>query len=422
MKTIRLGDYIHVKHGFAFDGNHIITNDNGIVLTTPGNFTLSGGFKEDNGKFYNGNYPNEYILNAGDLIVTLTDLSKMCDTLGFSAIIPKTNYIYLHNQRIGLVTILDETVIYKDYLYWVMRSKTYRQQIVNTASGGSTVHHTSPNKIYDVKVDIPDTIAEQKQIAHILSNIDTKIALNNSICADLESVAKEIYDYWFTQFDFPDENGKPYKSSGGKMVWSDELKREIPQGWRTCTLKEISSIYTTSTTPIDDRNYYHYSIPAFDENHVPVYESGNHIDSNKYIVESNSILVSKLNPQFQRVWFIQDANDNSVCSTEFIPFKSSIGNIGFLYMLLMSDSFHKYMVQCSSSSTGSRKRMQPELCYNYVFAFPNDKSIVDKFSSITEKSLSIIEKKIKENQELTSLRDWLLPMLMNGQVGFKDAE
>lgn len=108
MKEYCLKNIIRIKHGFAFDGEHISQDDNGIVLVTPGNFKIGGGFQEDKCKFYTGEIPSEYILKPGSYIVTMTDLSKNIDTLGYSAIVPNTQRLYLHNQRIGLIEFISE--------------------------------------------------------------------------------------------------------------------------------------------------------------------------------------------------------------------------------------------------------------------------------------------------------------------------
>ena len=108
--TYKLRDLITIKHGFAFSGEHIKTEDNGVVLVTPGNFRIGGGFKEDKCKFFDGDYSDEYVLHSGDLIVTMTDLSKAIDTLGYSAIVPQTKRMYLHNQRIGLVKVISNSL------------------------------------------------------------------------------------------------------------------------------------------------------------------------------------------------------------------------------------------------------------------------------------------------------------------------
>lgn len=180
MNTLR--DYIDIKHGYAFKGSHINTVDNGIVLVTPGNFCIGGGFKEDKCKFFDGEYPKEYILKPNDLIVTMTDLSKKIDTLGYSALVPEGPRIYLHNQRIGLVSIKSEQID-KHYLYWFMRTTSYQRTIAATSSG-STVHHTSPDRIKDVEIELPD-IDKQKKIASILDAIEKKIKINTEINKNL---------------------------------------------------------------------------------------------------------------------------------------------------------------------------------------------------------------------------------------------
>ena len=174
----KLGDLVSIKHGYAFKGEHITSTDNGVVLVTPGNFQIGGGFKEDKCKFFDGEYPTDYVLQPGELIVTMTDLSKTIDTLGYSAIVPLTDRIYLHNQRIGLVRI-KKPGIEKDYLYWLMRTPHYQKTIAATSSG-TTVHHTSPDRIKAVEVNIPDELI-QKRISSILNAIDREIAINQQI-------------------------------------------------------------------------------------------------------------------------------------------------------------------------------------------------------------------------------------------------
>ena len=148
MREVNLGDIIYIKHGYAFKGECIVSEDNSIVLVTPGNFKIGGGFKEEKCKFFTGKIPENFILHAGDYIVTMTDLSKTIDTLGYSAKVPDNpKRTYLHNQRIGLITFKDDS-IHKDYIYYVMQTNDYQRSIANTSSG-STVHHTSPTKIYN---------------------------------------------------------------------------------------------------------------------------------------------------------------------------------------------------------------------------------------------------------------------------------
>ncbi len=182
-----IGDFIKIKHGYAFKGDNISTKDNGIVLVTPGNFEIGGGFKEQKCKFFEGEYPNEYVLETDDLIVTMTDLSKNVDTLGYSALVPFSDKrIYLHNQRIGLVQFISDKID-KHYLYWYMRTAKYQKTIAATSSG-STVHHTSPDRICAVEIDVPK-FETQVEIAKLLDNIDSIIRINDEINRNLALVA-----------------------------------------------------------------------------------------------------------------------------------------------------------------------------------------------------------------------------------------
>lgn len=186
----KLGDFMRIKHGFAFKGDYITAEDNEIVLVTPGNFEIGGGFKEKKCKFFSGDYPKDYVLHADDLIVTMTDLSKQGDTLGYSARVPNSNRIYLHNQRIGLVDVFNPNAD-KDYLYWFMRTPQYQKKIVATASG-STVKHTSPSRICDVEINLP-SIDKQKKIASLLTSIEKKIHISERINDNLEQQAATLF-------------------------------------------------------------------------------------------------------------------------------------------------------------------------------------------------------------------------------------
>ena len=174
----KLGELISIKHGFAFKGEHIISEDNGVVLVTPGNFRIGGGFKEDKCKYYDGEYSDEYVLRPDDLIITMTDLSKGIDTLGYSALVPNSDRVYLHNQRIGLVYNIN-SILDKRYLYWFLRSPLYQKTIAATSSG-STVHHTSPSRILNVVIDLPE-LEKQRVVSAFLGALEGKIKNNKKI-------------------------------------------------------------------------------------------------------------------------------------------------------------------------------------------------------------------------------------------------
>ena len=197
-QEVKLGELISIKHGYAFKGDDIITDDNGIVLVTPGNFAIGGGFQKEKCKFFKGKYPKDYVLKENDLIVTMTDLSKECDTLGYSALVPGGSRIYLHNQRIGLVEFKNNLVD-KVFLYWFMRTKRYQHFVVSSCSG-SVIKHTSPSRICDAVIPLPP-LAIQKKIAGVLGALDDKIELNNKINQNLEQQAQALFKSWFIDFE-----------------------------------------------------------------------------------------------------------------------------------------------------------------------------------------------------------------------------
>lgn len=282
----------------------------------------------------------------------------------------------------------------------------------------TTIKHLPGDSLKDVEIDLID-LPLQKGIADVLSSLDDKIRHNNRICRELEAMAKTLYDYWFLQFDFPDENGKPYRTSGGEMVWNERLKREIPKGWRCAVLSDFISIENASVNPatLGTEIMEHYSIPAYDDNFYPAFEQADTIQSGKYQVCKNSILVSKLNPQFKRIWDPFCISENAICSTEFMVYISHKDCLRpFCFALANSDGFYRHMVSKAISSTGSRKRIQPDVSLMYQFAAPNTDVLLSTFSARYCPIMDKIKQVRLENYELQKLRDWLLPMLMNGQA------
>ncbi|WP_417134902.1 restriction endonuclease subunit S [Rubneribacter badeniensis] len=172
----RLGEYLTVKHGWAFKGEHF-ASDGELCLLTPGNFYESGGFKENSGKerYYSGKFPKEYLCKKGDLVIAMTE--QAAGLLGSAAIVPEDDK-YLHNQRIGLVHCSKR--IDKMYAYYLFMTSSVRRQLEGSASG-TKVKHTSPERIYDVLVDVPDDIGSQQAIASLLWEIDQLTSINNQI-------------------------------------------------------------------------------------------------------------------------------------------------------------------------------------------------------------------------------------------------
>lgn len=400
---------------YVYDGPHATP-----IKTKSGPIYLGIDAVTDGGRLN----PAEFsYLSESDYKIWTKRVTPQCDdivfsyeaTLGRYAMIPEGFYGCL-GRRLAIVRAKDSRVNPR-WLYYYFLSPEWSAFIANHTVKGSTVNRISVEDYPNYPIPLPER-KTQDAVVEVLSTIDQKIDNNTNLCVKLESMAKTLYDYWFTQFDFPDENGKPYCSSGGEMVWNDQLKREIPKGWTPGTISSLMKIENTSVNPqkLGNALMEHYSIPAFDANHNPAYEEAGTIESGKYVVDPECILTSKLNPHFKRLWDPYCDTENAICSTEFIVYRPRTAwTRPFCYAVLNSEAFYAHMVGKATASTGSRKRIQPDVSASFELAIPDEKTMrafVELYAPIMEKQKALY----KENCELTKLRDWLLPVLMNGQA------
>lgn len=303
------------------------------------------------------------------------------------------------------------------FIYSFMRSTHFRRLIKNY--GGGSTQPTIPMKtIRQLPIPLPP-INTQKAISKILMQFDRKIELNNQMNETLEEMAQALFKRWFVDFEFPNEEGKPYKSSGGEMVES-ELGM-IPKGWDITILDNICSLMTKSVKPFDNPEvlYEHFSLPACDEGKLPVIEFGNQISSNKYMINNSCILISKLNPVTKRIWD-PVCKENSICSTEFMVYQpKNLGIKPFCYELINSYRFTEYLLCNVTGSTGSRQRVQPKLTLKYQFAI-SSRILIEQFSDLVKPMHDKVKVNIEENRILKKTRDSLLPKLMSGEIRVSD--
>lgn len=299
------------------------------------------------------------------------------------------------------------------WLYYYLQSPLVQEKI-DALMAGAVQKFVPLGFLRDL--DIPEYTEKSKKVVQVLSALDDKIALNKKMNQKLEAMAKRLYDYWFVQYDFPDKNGHPYKTTGGPMTYNPTLKREIPEGWKVKQICDIASFEKESVRPSDnpDIEYKHFSIPGYDECGSYVLETGESILSDKFKVSETDILVSKLNPWTSRVIW-GESREHQICSTEFVVMKlHELKEKGFLYSLVKQPSFIDYCTRGSSGTSHSHRRVNPEYMMDYIFAY--DKDAVQCFSAIVSQYALMMMKNLRENRRLTALRDKLLPLLMNGQV------
>ncbi len=289
-REVAIGDLVEIKHGFAFKGTSIRDEPNGDILLTPGNFGISGGFKRDKFKYFDGPVPEEYVLQEGDLLVTMTDLSKQSDTLGYPALVPPRTQgrRYLHNQRLGKISTKAPGEICARYIYYVMCSEEYRHEVLASATG-TTVKHTSPDRIKRFRFSLP-TLSEQRAIAHILGTLDDKIELNRRVNETLEEMARALFKSWFVDFDpvrakaalttplseasdWTVERACAYLNRMDENIadlFPDRLVEselgEIPEGWEVKRLAECFKLTMGQSPPGSTYNEIGKGLPFFQGN------------------------------------------------------------------------------------------------------------------------------------------------------------
>jgi len=315
------------------------------------------------------------------------------------------------------IFVLRNTIPHKlctEYLFQYLNSSNFKNFINRVKADGSTIQHLYQRDLVRLEIEVPD-LQIQEKIAKVLSDIDSKIELNNKINSELESIAKLIYDYWFVQFDFPDENGNPYKSSGGKMVYDDKLNREIPQGWINGELQDIANITMGQSPSGESYNE--------DRNGEVFYQGctdfGLRFPTNRKFTtqptrfaKRGDILLSVRAP----VGTMNIANEDCCIGRGLAALNSKIGSTTYLDGVLQHMKQIFDLRNASGTTFGS-------ITKGDLFSIPvviPDKKTLQRFDAVT---IPMFEKQNligSENQMLEKLRDWLLPMLMNGQVTIKD--
>lgn len=425
-KQFQIGDVVDIKHGFAFKGAFFSDEPTDDVLLTPGNFKIGGGFKGDKFKYYAGDYPEEYILNHDDIIVTMTDLSKNGDTLGYPAKIPVfAGKKFLHNQRLGLLTF-KSNIVDKDFLYWIMRDRSYQRFIVNSASG-STVKHTSPTRIKEYSFKAPSNISEQKQIAKILSDLDDKIELNSRMNKTLEAMGQALFKHWFIDFEFPwdfknnkfDPSGKPYKSSGGKMVPSS--LGPIPSGWRVGCLGDFGKIQPgyafkskdfieSGVKVIKIRNIQNSIIDITDTDCVN--ESVFQSTDEKFYLCTGDILIAMTGAELGKVGIVPQVDSPMLLNQRVGKVQSTYPFL--CYLILKGNVAQSFMKGVSSASSAQGNISNTDIEDIKLVVGADD--VIMHFAEITNPLFLQLVQNLGESIKLAQTRNSLLPKFMSGKL------
>lgn len=346
----------------------------------------------------------------GDILISAAGtIGKTVIFDGEDSYFQDSNIVWIEN---------DESKVTNQFLYYFLQTNPF------ITTNGSTIKRLYNDNLRDTKIPNVPSIQQQNQITDILGTLDQKIQINNQINQELEAMAKTLYDYWFVQFDFPDPNGKPYKSSGGKMVYHPDLKREIPEGWgveklgeliqleRGVTYAKSDIVEKTTNDAIGVLRATNITRNVMDLNDL-VYLTKDKIN-NKQIIKQNETLIvmssgSKEHLGKNAINYYEEVIGFGAFCSKIVPQKYS----AYINTFLQSSEFKCYLLKQSMGTNINNLTNSDILDCRIIL--PNEE-ILDKFENMVEKNIKLISNNYIQNQELTQLRDWLLPMLMNGQV------
>ena len=384
ISRIKLGDLIEFQRGYDLpksqfvEGVYPVQSSNGIL-----------------------GYHNEFKVKGPGITIGRSG------TVGLPHLI-KSDF-FPHNTTLFVKDFKENNV---EYIFYLLKNLN-----LGDKKSGSGVPTMNRNHLHPIQIIAYKDVPTQRSIAKVLSDLDAKIELNNKINRELEVMAKTLYDYWFVQFDFPDEEGKPYKSSGGKMVYNAELKREIPEGWGVKKLSQIANI-TMGQSPSGSS----YNDDGIGE----IFFQGSTDFGWRYptirqyttepsrMAKSGDILLSVRAP----VGTLNIADNDCCIGRGLAALNSKSGYDSYLYYVM--EYFKQIFDHRNNSGTTFGSITRDDL-HSLKLIYPKD-NLLKKYNQTVLKYNKMILNNHKQNQHLTALRDWLLPMLMNGQVRVKEAE
>ena len=412
-ESVRLGEYFKVKHGWAFKGK-FFTQEGKYILLTPGNFNSDGGIKlkGDKEKYYSGDFPKEFLLGHGDFLVVMTDLTQDAPILGSPAFV-KENDRFLHNQRLGKITDLNDTEMNRVFLYYLFNFSPVRNQIKATATG-TTVKHTAPDRIYNVVVNLP-SLPTQRKIAAVLSTYDDLIENNTRRIEILEEMARVIYREWFVEFRFPGHEGVP-------MVES-ELGL-IPQGWAVGKLGGAIENIKEKVKP----GKHLESLPYVPIDCIPrrsiglvEHKPSSEAKSSLIAFKKNDILFGAMRSYFHKVIFAPF--DGITRQTCFVLRSKNPDNYPFdlkTAFTMFQDSTVEYSSNYSTGSTIPYATWDGALAIMPILRPPD--LLIKQFSEIVAPMLDSIRCLTMKNTNLRQTRDLLLPKLIYGELDVSELD
>lgn len=401
---------------YIYRGKQPKYSTNGIPVINQKAIQWSGLNKEFL-KFHNNEIKvdSRHFVKKNDLLINSTGTGTVGRVYHFK-FQPEKMFVDSH------ITIIrtDENKLRSRFLYYQMRTNKFQNMILNEFLAGSTGQvEFNKSMVKKLPISIPE-VNYQDVVIKVLDELEDKIEINKKIIANLEELSQTLFKRWFVDFEFPNEEGNPYKSSGGEMI--DRELGKIPSNWKIYKLKDIASHKKETFNPkkSEEVTVKHFSLPAYDNEEQAIEEEVNKIKSNKWIINNNCVLFSKMNPDTKRIWLpVIDNKKLNVASSEFVVMESPNNKINsFIYNICLNSQFIDYLKANTTGSTNSRQRVKPTIAVNYKLAIED--SIVKKYSEIITPYMEEMKILRSEIGKLTQLRDTLLPKLMSGELEISD--
>ena len=423
-QRITIGDVAKIKHGFAFKGEFFTDEAQPDVLVTPGNFSVGGGFQVGKPKFYAGPIPSDYVLSEGDLVVTMTDLSKASDTLGFAVKVPATpGATYLHNQRIGLVQMKSEERVRRDWLHYLMRTDQYRAWVVGSASG-TTVKHTSPSRIESYSF-VPPPVEQQEAAAELLGALEQRVSNLRQTNATLEANAQALFKSWLVDFDPVRAKAEGREPEGMDAAaaalfpseFEDSELGQIPLGWHVASFATQFEFTMGQSPPGSTYNTDRIGVPFFQgcTDFGDVFPAERvYCSQPTRFAKSGDVLMSVRAP----VGALNIASDDCSIGRGLCAIKHKSRSTAFTYQYVKACMARIEKAAGEGALFSSLSKQQ--LATLPVLA-PRD-SIIDALVSMLDPLAERMIVNAVQAASLTSLRDTLLPRLISGKLRLPEAE
>jgi len=427
--TVRLGDYCKKIGSGATPrgGKETYSESGGFALIRSQN-VYNDGFSRNGLAFISAIQAKALdgvTVQTGDVLVNITGDSVARVCLAPESVIPARV-----NQHVAIVRP-DRSHFDPQFIRYFLASPFQQERLLSLASIGATRSALTKGMLESIEIPKPE-IEVQRDLVAPLWALESKVEILRQTNATLEAIAEALFKSWFVDFDPVRARAEGREPEGMDAtiaaIFPSELEDSelgpVPKGWQSVEFGEIAVLSKGTVNPalIPHKLFRHYSLPAFDAGQLPTIEGGEAIKSNKTPVPSGAVLVSKLNPHIPRIWFVGDAGEGAVCSTEFLVWlpKSGVGS-AFVYCMAASSAFNSAMRQLVTGTSNSHQRVKPDQLAKVKGAVVSDESIM-RFEEIVAPILQKVEQNRRLAAVLGDLRDTLLPRLISGKLRLPDAE